>query len=495
MRSTQRIIMKEKIPKSELPDANQNQETEILDELMSLKINHRFLNARNRIYSNMDHLIHRRIEIDINSKESVSEDKSSMESKAIIDRIEFEEMRKTFQNFATVSNEQIDPLLLINDWSNKLSMPILSIRAEAYQLKSIKREATDESVNKDFFKRYFNYNIRAPDCMIIDYKNNEVLASDLGKLEPRKWLNDRIINVYMAILSSDEFLSLAPQFFPNSLRKADFYCFNTFFSINVTSLEPFYKKYKKLSPEKKPEDSVEGTHLSNKLVYKKKLEETLMKLKWITRKKKEDITMFQYLFVPFVSFGHWTLFIIHNFQKFYAVLSDFCRTNPGNFEMLDFKTIALTETLVIYHLDSLNQSENDYAHFADILRNLMNLIIIELLSQDFQSPISLSKKILNQNNTCFRVIKVPHQQNGVDCGIAIIENIEQAILTGPDFMNPMNINKKMMYPSQLLQWKRHKIIEILIGLERRVQLKTLIENYLKSKIKGEYHEFNSKAYV
>jgi hypothetical protein len=485
--------MSTKIMKPDLPDSTLIADQSILDEVLSMRFNHRFLNTRNKVYSNMDNLVHRRIEID-SSIEPFDEEKSNPESKAIIDRVEFEEVRKTFQNYLTVSSEHIDPTLLINDWSMKLSLPPISIRAEAYQSKSAKREAADDSVNKDFFKRFFNYNIRAPDTVILDHKNNEVLASDLGKLEPRKWLNDRIINVYMSILSSDEFLVLAPQYYPNALRKTDFYCFNTFFSINVTSLEPFYKKYKKISPEKKSEDSIEGTHLSNKQVYKKKLEENVKKLKWITRKKKEDITTFQYLFMPFVSIGHWTLFIIHNFQKFYSVLSDFCRSNPENFEKLDFKTIALTETLVIYHLDSLNQGENDYAHFADILRNLMNLIIIELLSQDFQSPINLSKKILNQNNTCFRVIKVPHQQNGVDCGIAIIENIEQAILTGSEFMNPMNINKKMMYPTQLLQWKRHKIIEIFIGMERRMPLKSLLDSYLKSKAKGEYHEFNSKAF-
>lgn len=94
-----------------------------------------------------------------------------------------------------------------------------------------------------------------------------------------------------------------------------------------------------------------------------------------------------------------------------------------------------------------------------------------------------------EKNFLIREVKVPRQDNGNDCGPAVLENIEQAILF-EEFLGLES--SEGFYPLELLVWKREEIIKLILGLVRRPDsLEKLLESFLKEKQRLFMYPLNS----
>lgn len=99
----------------------------------------------------------------------------------------------------------------------------------------------------NFFKKRFNYELKAPDHVILELGNYDLKTRDLILLLRKNWLNDMIINYFGLILSNETFRGVAQKIFPeDNLYRKNFVILNTFVSVNVGYLEKAYLEYKKM---------------------------------------------------------------------------------------------------------------------------------------------------------------------------------------------------------------------------------------------------------
>lgn len=105
-----------------------------------------------------------------------------------------------------------------------------------------------------FFKQKFNYELKAPNQVILELGNYDLKTRDLILLIRKNWLNDMIINYFGLILSGRPFREVAQALFPNSnLYQKQLLILNTFVSINVGYLEKAYFDYKRIKLSHVPE--------------------------------------------------------------------------------------------------------------------------------------------------------------------------------------------------------------------------------------------------
>jgi hypothetical protein len=97
-----------------------------------------------------------------------------------------------------------------------------------------------------FFKEKFDYELKAPDQVILELGNYDLKTRDLILLLRKNWLNDMIINYFGLILSNETFQEAVEVHHPDlNLYEKKFLILNTFVSINVGYLEKSYFEYKK----------------------------------------------------------------------------------------------------------------------------------------------------------------------------------------------------------------------------------------------------------
>lgn len=99
----------------------------------------------------------------------------------------------------------------------------------------------------NFFKQKFDYELKAPNQVILELGNYDLKTRDLILLIRKNWLNDMIINYFGLILSRDSFREIAQKVYPESnLYQKQLLILNTFVSINVGYLEKAYFEYKRI---------------------------------------------------------------------------------------------------------------------------------------------------------------------------------------------------------------------------------------------------------
>lgn len=203
----------------------------------------------------------------------------------------------------------------------------------------------------NFFKQKFDYELKAPNQVILELGNYDLKTRDLILLIRKNWLNDMIINYFGLILSRDSFKAVARKMYPQTnLYEQQLLILNTFVSINVGYLEKAYFEYKRtklaqinqscsksqsddshfgLEPKARPQAAqyrlAKEQYLRWVLVGRanpRKIE-TLAggKLDYLRRKNKffeKDC-----LFVPFVKNVHWTLFVLEGFREYFKEVLEY----------------------------------------------------------------------------------------------------------------------------------------------------------------------------
>lgn len=328
----------------------------------------------------------------------------------------------------------------------------------------LKQESSKLKIN--YFKKKFNYKMDNNEKFEICETKNEILnpgddinssfvikSSDLNRLSPEQWLNDTIINFFVTIFKSQLYKTKSKKFFAQTLN--DFYIFNTFFSYNINNFILNHEKLYTLNDEDKINEET-------------KIKEKLFKtLKYIHSKEKIKLTNYNHIFIPFHHKDHWLLYLVFNLKNFYKEINEQ--------KILDIKKIK--NKLYIISLDSLNSS---LYKIMDGVKEVLNLILIGKIKKDKKINLSINKKILNEDNVVNRVLRVPFQENNYDCGLAVLENIERIINSDPDFFS-FNDKSKIDYNSEIFTEKRKWFIYVILEMENKINMKTILDHYFEWK--------------
>lgn len=280
----------------------------------------------------------------------------------------------------------------------------------------------------------------------------DMTEAELARLRCNKWLNDKILNYFISILNSEEFLKISSKHFPRRLKSSKYHIFNTFFCLNIIALEEAY--FRSFSNDK---DIVE---IKPTIEFKSKKIEIFNKIKYVYEQKYTDVASYGTIFLPFIRENHWSLVIINDFKKFYYEIKTIfliIRKYPH----LSFDMVSIVNKLHIFHLDSINSSSIfGYVQFK-MVAEVLNLIIIGLLQIEVDMSLSPLVEIISSNNCFFQSVSVPYQRNNYDCGICLLENIEQNILTNLAMIHPCHLQNESFYPIEVCQWKRLQILKLI----------------------------------
>lgn len=333
---------------------------------------------------------------------------------------------------------------------------------------AIDPKAQEESLDTSYFMNKFSFLVKSETDTIVNSNGRDIKGGDLNRLRPRTWLNGEIINFYTSLLATEEFQQAIHMYHKNPIPQADLLIFNTYFSMTMQHLEEPMKRVLELKATKEEslEDAAELAQLKLEVA-----EGFLAKIQYVFKKKKFDVTKHNYLFIPYhIRGNHWKVYAVKNLRKYYEELLGLCQADPDGFSSLDLKTIELKEILVIASIDSYN-TNTTYHHYPNQLKYTLNYLILGTLNADYGLNIPVTKMLIKKENYHYFDLMVPHQTNGYDCGVATIENIEQAILHGDAFLDESDPDKSGWYNFDQLGWKREKIIEIIINLAKSVPFK------------------------
>lgn len=296
--------------------------------------------------------------------------------------------------------------------------------------------------------------------------SQEISLEDLNRLFQNKWLNDKLINFFIVLLNSHTFIEIANNFYPTALQHSSYFIFNSFFCCNILNLEPAYRQYRKFKQASSSQIETDWNILEVKKMFSKKLQEMHDKMRYLHARKKENIAEFNLLFVPFIQNNHWSLFIVKNFKSYYEEILKYTQTRLKAKHKSTFPEFSPKIKLEFIFMDSLFDSRQSTSVLFDLFRYTFNSMLIGLLNHDLGLQLGLNTKLLSTKNTIFRSILVPNQSNYVDCGICMLENIEQAIINNDHFLECNNNNKSNFYSARIFSWKREKLLKMTMLMQQ-----------------------------
>ena len=178
---------------------------------------------------------------------------------------------------------------------------------------------------------------------------------------------------------------------------------------------------------------------------------------YIWSRKRDDISQKEFIFIPALISQHWMLFVVTNFNKFYGAILDHVKS--GNLSTNDIDT---NETLTCFSIDSINKTLD---YFSNCVKHFITFLLINLLNYDLKTELPFDPHLIKDHQ--FKVIQlsVPTQNNGYDCGICMLENIEVSILHQQSFLDELDPDKCEFYPIRMFQWKRQKMAEMIMQLK------------------------------
>ena len=326
----------------------------------------------------------------------------------------------------------------------------------------------DDIIDKNYFIDKFNFLIKSESETLVSTHGRDIKGTDLNRLRPRVWLNGEIINYYTTILASDEFQQVIEKRYKNFIPNSDFIIFNTYFSVTVHSLETFIKPLIELKTKMEKSEK----HIESISHIKVKMGETfLSRIQYVFKKRKFDITKKNYFFIPdHVRNNHWKLYIIKGFKQYYDELVRIVEEDPNNFINRNIKDINFQGIISAASVDSMYYPTAEYPNYHYMLRYAVNFLLVGSINADFGLNVPLNKMLLRKSSFHYYDLKVPSQNNGYDCGLAVVENIEQGILYGDRFIDEIQTDKSTWYNFENLNWKREKLVDIIIKLAKKEPL-------------------------
>ena len=322
---------------------------------------------------------------------------------------------------------------------------------------------------QEYFVDCFNILIKNEKDCLGEFEGRSITGNDLSTALPGCWFNGSLINFYNAILGSEIFHFISKIDFPDMVPVTEFYIFNTFFCTTLNDILIF-KSVKQEEPMFSVKSKKYSQNKNDKSDKTSCLKKFARKIKHITSKKNFDITMSNYLIIPYNEKNvHWKLFIIKNFKVCYEEVSQFTINNSKFSNLIDFQKFKLKNKMTCFCLDSYSNEVKDHK-IGKALKLAFNTIIIELLKIDTKLLLKIDTKILNKSNFEVVCLKMPQQPNDYDCGPALIHNTELAILFTKKLLTENNINKTDWYNFDIMKWKREWVIKISTAIIKKTNL-------------------------
>ena len=320
---------------------------------------------------------------------------------------------------------------------------------------SFQKETNDD---EDFFQKFFAYKIsHSNKILTTDWYNIVISSSDLNRLQPGFMLNDVIINFAIELFKKEQFVISKRKFSNSRSNFGEIFVFNTYFSPLLSQLEEI------------TDDLSIHEDLLNDFARRK--------LGYLINKKKFDITKFDTLLIPIHRQIHWSLFAFTGIKRFYEKLKHSFRSIESLSSHTDISHI-LEERIVCFALDSISTNKKTHEIIFDSARIAFTLIFVGILSREEDSKLTLKSPILGTTNFKLFSPLLPQQTNGVDCGMAVIENIERILFGGFSIEDLIQDSVAKSYDTETLFLKnRIKFADIIIRIESKADLKELVESY------------------
>ena len=326
------------------------------------------------------------------------------------------------------------------------------------------RMVESSKLNSLYFEERFKYKLGKSDRVVLsDWFRCTLHAGDLDKLEPMKWINDAIANFFIELFKSKEYLAGCKLAHPFSMTSEQFLLFNTYFSSYIECIE---KPILEAGSQAEQLEQVLSDLATNKI-------------SWLVSRKRADITQFSLILIPYFRKFHWNLYVVQGFDELWTSASSFLSTPGAEAGMLGSH---LSQTAITcYSLDSLYSSTSEHRVNFLTLRYALQTTLVGILNNTFSLKLPYSTPLLSDLNFRTVVLRSISQRNAVDCGPALLENIEQIIQKGMKFLlNPeIELNESIKQNTFYLQQKRVLLISIILELEKGKSVQNVIEDYIQ----------------
>lgn len=347
-------------------------------------------------------------------------------------------------------NEAMDKLQLL-DIAQLLDVPIPNfILDERQEYERRQHEPVSNTETREYFIRNFQIDPSLYKDDFCRFEDTVVTVQDFMRLYPKNWLNDILINFYIQLMQSKDFEKVAKEFYKEKLDRGTCYYFFTYVCSKIVHFPATFSRYRALkSNVEMPKEEAAAVE--------KQVANFRVSLKYLWEKRAKDLKQAEVVFIPYHKNDHWLLYIVRSYKQTYTQLFAQVSANPTVLP-------TLTEPFQIFQLDSL---EGMYpAAFLDI-REFFNFLFISMLNHELKASFPIESQLLTDTNTQFIKVPVLRQNNSVDCGVCMLENIEQVYLLGNVVLEAKSSEKLDPQQVKVYQWKRQKMIEMILGLRSK----------------------------
>ena len=520
----------------EIENSNEKNDYESL--IKSIKL------EKNIIFEQYKHII--KINNMINTNKKKKEIKTATENskeKKIFSDLIFENTKKLMNELSIYNPELCEEKISeIDDYQKNFGLEI----PKFCQIKKKSEEKKNILNLEYFKKNFDFIMKDDKNFVILEFEKQEIKNGDLNRLQPSEWLNDSLMNFFIVILKNEIFLKNSKVFFDKSLEINDFCIFKTFFSFTITNwilrkneildIEQDYENKilvfkKELSKKinwiwkKNKIDIFSNNYLFipfhrknhwNLFVIKNLknfFDELLMKIEIIeeTQQKLKNFEIYedekknknpektesqpQKILKPENLLENLEKELKNKIPKKIFEKKEPEKIpkleNKNQFEKIPklenenlYKNIEIENKISFLCLDSMNDLVNPDIYDKTIVNSIMDIInIITIGTLKIKNNIKISlKNNLIKNNVVVKQVQVPKQNNLVDCGIAVLENIENFILKSNcnhffDFENHM-----IFYSGNIFQEKRKLIVKMIIDIFGGKDLGDVFKEYFSKKV-------------
>ena len=320
-------------------------------------------------------------------------------------------------------------------------------------------------LNPSYFESAFRYKLgHAERVLVSDCFRCTLLAIDLDKLEPAKWLNDAVINFFIEVYKSPEFIAASKEFFPDTLPSEGFVLFNTYFSAYLDGL-----------------DKALLEHDGDVSVVERALQELITKkIGWLVTRRRTDLTLFSVILIPYFRKSHWNMYVVLDFDMLWRAAKDYLAISGSDPAGLPHVLEAVPVSC--FALDSLYQNPNDHRLNFLSIRCALQAVLVGIINQAFGLELPATLPLITHLNFNATVVRTMLQNNAVDCGPALLQNIENIIQMGFPALRQMNAEHFMLGETHSnLQRKRTHLVEFILALERKEDIASALRHYISKK--------------